>query len=109
VSLRRPRFIAQISDFANQAAEFRVNHAAAKRYVLASLAVSLGVIRAIVAKELRFGNGSKGLTPVGLHAAQRQECAKSGHYRQRGERIESTLGCTRSRLFVQPDQLLARP
>jgi hypothetical protein len=28
---------------------------------------------------------------------------------QRGERIESTLGCTRNRLFVQPDQLWALP
>jgi hypothetical protein len=34
---------------------------------------------------------------------------KSGHCRPRAERIESTLGCTRNRCFVQPDQLLARP
>jgi hypothetical protein len=81
----------------------------AKRYVLAPLAVSLGVIRAIVAKELRFGNGSKGPSQSFYTPAQWRECANSGHYRQRGERIESTLGCTRNRLFVQPDQLLALP
>jgi hypothetical protein len=55
------------------------------------------------------GTAAKGSSQSFYTPAQRQECANSGHYRRRGERIESTLSFTRNRLFVQPGQLLALP